>query len=109
MIQDVLPSNSSHSSDSSTILRLDTLGYGAQGKISHSYLGRVGEAGQFHLDPFGTNLGAAVRQFEQKFRQKTKLAFEDRHVEPKSGISSHPCVNPSRSLYLHRTIVRERR
>jgi hypothetical protein len=53
----------------------------------------VGEAGQDHLEQYGTDLEAALRQFKQKFRQKTKLAFEDRQAEPKSGMSSHQSAN----------------
>lgn len=69
------------------------------------YIGRVGETGQFNLDRHGSNVEAALAQFKQKFRQKAKLAFEDRHAEPKPGIFSYHPVNRARSLCLYRTII----
>ena len=54
-------------------------------KSYDDFLGRVGEAGQSNLAGFNANLDAAVRQFNSKFKAKTKLRFEDRQSAAKPG------------------------
>ena len=77
---------------SSELLCLDTLGY------VHSYwcpnhVGRVGETGKGELQPYGGGLLAALGLFCSKFKQKTKLSFENRHQPSKPGKNTE-CPTP---------------
>lgn len=58
-------------------------------ECSHSPdpLGRVGEKGQDNLDFYGSDLNSALRQFNTKFRAKTKLPFNDRQAPSRPGFS----------------------
>ena len=57
-------------------------------------LGRVGERGQDNLDFYGSDLNSALRQFNAKFRAKTKLHFEDRQAPSRPGfLWSFVCID----------------